>query len=98
MVDIAKRIGYTVVYNKTQLQNLDISNVSKVLGVFAYDDTYNDVSENDLYDRGIGAGMTSMGTCNEVCRLYEPYAPTLDEMVEFGINFLDETSEKGFLL
>jgi alkaline phosphatase len=98
MIDIAKRLGYTVVYNKTQLQNLDISNVSKVLGIFAYDDTYNDVSENDLYDRGIGAGMTSIGTCNEVCRLYEPYAPTFDEMVKFGINFLDVHSEKGFLL
>jgi alkaline phosphatase len=98
MIDIAKRLGYTVVYNKTQLQNLDISNVNKVLGIFAYDDTYNDVSENDLYDRGIGAGMTSIGTCNEVCRLYEPYAPTFDEMVKFGINFLDKHSEKGFLL
>jgi alkaline phosphatase len=98
MIDIAKRLGYTVVYNKTQLQNIDVSNVSKVLGIFAYDDTYNDVSENDLYDRGIGAGMTSIGTCNEVCRLYEPYAPTFDEMVKFGINFLDKHSEKGFLL
>jgi alkaline phosphatase len=98
MIDAAKTLGYTIVYNKTQLQNLNISNTSKVVGIFAYDDMYNDVSENELFKRGINAGINAMGICNEVCRLYEPYAPTFDEMVDFGIKFLDFHSKKGFLL
>ncbi|HYJ00773.1 MAG TPA: alkaline phosphatase [Nitrososphaeraceae archaeon] len=98
MIEAAKNLGYTVVYNKTQLQKLDISNVSKVLGIFAYEDTYNDVSENELFKRGINAGLNAIGICNEVCRLYEPYAPTFDEMIDFGIKFLDFHSKKGFLL
>jgi alkaline phosphatase len=98
MIEAAKNLGYTVVYNKTQLQDLNISNTSKVLGIFAYDDTYNDVSENELFKRGINAGINAIGICNEVCRLYEPYAPTFDEMVYFGIKFLDLHSTKGFLL
>jgi alkaline phosphatase len=98
MIEAAKNLGYTVVYNKTQLQDLNISNTSKVLGIFAYDDTYNDVSENELFKRGINAGINAIGICNEVCRLYEPYAPTFDEMVDFGIKFLDSHSSKGFFL
>jgi alkaline phosphatase len=98
MIEAAKNLGYTVVYNKTQLQDLNISNTSKVLGIFAYDDTYNDVSENELFKRGINAGINAIGICNEVCRLYEPYAPTFDEMVDFGIKFLDSHSPKGFFL
>jgi alkaline phosphatase len=98
MIEIAKSLGYTVIYNKTQLQNIDIPNVSKVLGIFAYEDTYNDLSENELFERGINVGINSIGKCDEVCRLYEPYAPTFDEMVDFGINFLNYHSKKGFLL
>lgn len=98
MIEIAKNLGYTVVYNKTQLQTLDISNVSKVLGIFAYEDTYNDVSENELFKRGINLGIYSIGNCDKVCRLYEPYAPTFDEMMDFGINFLISHSKRGFLL
>ncbi len=69
------------------------------MGIFAYDDAYNDILENDLYERGIKAGITYVGNCDEVCRLYEPYAPTFDEMVIIGIKFLDSRSnDKEFLL
>jgi alkaline phosphatase len=98
LIEIAKNLGYTVVYNKSQLENIDIPNVFKVLGIFAYEDTYNDVSEKELFDRGINVGIHSIGNCDKVCRLYEPYAPTFDEMVDFGINFLNSHSKKGFLL
>jgi alkaline phosphatase len=99
MIDVAKSLGYTVVYNRTQLENLDIANVDKVLGIFAYDDTYNDMSENQLFDLGVNVGLNgSLGECDDVCRLYEPQAPSFDQMVDFGINFLNTHSDIGFIL
>jgi alkaline phosphatase len=98
MIEAARSLGYTVVFNKTQLASLNMTQVDKVLGIFAYHDTYNDRSERELFDLGINVGVSEMGECEDVCRLYEPYAPTFDEMVKFGIEFLDFHSEKGFVL
>jgi alkaline phosphatase len=97
VIDVAKDMGYTVVYNKSQLDNINPLTVNKVLGIFAYDDSYNDISENELFNLG-NPGISSIGECDDVCRLYEPYAPTFDEMVQFGIDFLDTHSDKGFIL
>jgi glycerophosphoryl diester phosphodiesterase len=99
MIDVAESLGYTVIYNRTQMENLDVTTVDKVLGIFAYDDTYNDMSENQLFDLGINVGLNgSLGECDQVCRLYEPQAPSFDQMVDFGISFLDAHSDKGFVL
>ena len=77
---------------------MDITQVDKVLGIFAYDDTYNDISESELYELGVDVGISQVSKCDDNCRLYEPYAPTYDEMVQFGINFLNLHSDKGFFL
>lgn len=98
-IEVAQSLGYTIVYNRTQLEDLDIAHVDKVLGIFAYDDTYNDMSENQLFDHGVSVGLNgSLGECDEVCRLYEPQAPSFDQMVDFGIRFLNTHSDKGFVL
>jgi alkaline phosphatase len=98
MIEVARDLGYTVVFNETQLADLDMTRVDKVLGIFAYDDTYNDMSERELFDLGNNTGIAEMGECDDVCRLYEPYAPTFDEMVKFGTEFLNLHSEKGFVM
>jgi alkaline phosphatase len=98
MIEVARDLGYTVVFNETQLADLNMTQVDKVLGIFAYDDTYNDISERELFDLGVNVGISEVGECDDVCRLYEPYAPTFDEMVQFGIDFLDLHSDRGFVL
>jgi alkaline phosphatase len=98
MIDTAKSLGYTIVFNRTQLENIDITKTKKILGIFAYEDTYNDMSENELFDLGVNVGISSIGECDDVCQLYEPQAPTFDEMVDFGIEFLNHHSNKGFVL
>jgi alkaline phosphatase len=98
MIEVARNLGYTVVFNKTELADLNMTQVNKVLGIFAYDDTYNDISERELFDLGVNVGISEVGECDDVCRLYEPYAPTFDEMVKFGIDFLDLHSDRGFIL
>jgi alkaline phosphatase len=99
MIEEARGLGYTVVFNETQLTDLNMTHVDKVLGIFAYDNTYNDMSERELFDDlGMGIGISEKGECDDVCRLYEPYAPTFDEMVKFGTEFLNLHSQKGFVL
>ncbi|MDQ3838309.1 MAG: alkaline phosphatase [Thermoproteota archaeon] len=98
MIEVARNLGYTVVFNESQLADLKMTQVEKVLGIFAYDDTYNALSERKLFDLGDNVGISQVGECDDVCRLYEPYAPTFDEMVKFAIDFLDLHSDRGFVL
>ncbi|NJR62324.1 MAG: hypothetical protein HC769_28005 [Cyanobacteria bacterium CRU_2_1] len=53
LVEEAKALGYTVVYTLAELQNLS-DDTTKVLGIFAAEDTYNDTNEETLADRGLG--------------------------------------------
>lgn len=62
----AQARGYTVIYTRDELLNLDPS-VEKVIGIFAAEDTYNDRKEADLKEAGL--------------ETYDPAAPTFDEMV-----------------
>ncbi|MEM1369261.1 MAG: alkaline phosphatase [Cyanobacteria bacterium P01_H01_bin.15] len=52
LIEIAEGLGYTVVYNQDQLDALDPT-TELVLGIFAADDTYNDVPEAELVNRGL---------------------------------------------
>lgn len=52
LVEIATDLGYTIVYNQDQLDALDAT-TERVLGLFAADDTYNDVPEGELINQGL---------------------------------------------
>ncbi|MEM8503704.1 MAG: alkaline phosphatase [Cyanobacteria bacterium P01_D01_bin.1] len=52
LIEEAEALGYTVVYNREQLESLP-SDTEKVLGIFAADDTYNDVPEGALVEAGL---------------------------------------------
>ncbi len=52
LIEIAEDLGYTVVYNQEQLDALDPA-TENILGIFASDDTYNDVPEGELVNRGL---------------------------------------------
>ncbi len=79
----AKSQGYTVVYTGKQLQQLDLSRVDKLLGVFAAEHTFNDRTEEELEAA--------------VLPLYLPEAPPLEEMISAALEILTK-NPKGFLL
>ena len=51
LIEEAQEMGYTVVYTLEELQNLPVD-TEKVLGIFAAEDTYNDISEAALKEQG----------------------------------------------
>ena len=52
LIQEAEEMGYRVVYTLEELQNLP-ADTEKVLGVFAAEDTYNDVPEGALQEEGL---------------------------------------------
>ena len=82
LIERAKELGYEVVYSRSELSVLDPS-TEKVLGVFAGYHTFNDYSEEDLQA--------------DELPLYKATAPTVAEMTDFALRFL-EAREQRFLL
>lgn len=52
LIEEAEEMGYTVIYTLEELQNLS-ADTEKVLGIFAAEDTYNDVPEGALVEQGL---------------------------------------------
>ncbi|MGL5880438.1 MAG: alkaline phosphatase [Xenococcaceae cyanobacterium] len=82
LVERAKQLGYTVIYDRTELQNLP-PDATKVLGIFASEDTYNDEPEERLKEKGLP--------------LYKPDAPTVAEMLEVSTKILSN-NPNGFMI
>ncbi|MEA5579639.1 alkaline phosphatase [Anabaena sp. UHCC 0451] len=82
LVEIARKKGYTVVYNRDELLKLP-TNTKKVLGIFAADDTYNDETEENLKKRNLP--------------LYVSTAPTVAEQLDVTLKILSQTG-KNFLI
>lgn len=83
LIEEARAAGYTVVYDRAQLQALDLVAVERLLGVFAESNTFNDVSEEKLAARNLP--------------LYKPDAPSYAEMIDAALAILSR-KEQGFLL
>ncbi|MBE9061313.1 alkaline phosphatase [cf. Phormidesmis sp. LEGE 11477] len=87
LIELAESLGYTVVYTKAELDAVasDLS-VTKVLGIFANEDTFNDTI------RTLGGGRTPDGglpgfdenLVNTDTPPYVPSAPTVGEMLAAG--------------
>ncbi|MBK1986445.1 alkaline phosphatase [Sphaerospermopsis aphanizomenoides BCCUSP55] len=82
LVEIAKKKGYTVVYNRDELLQLP-TNTQKVLGIFAADDTYNDDTEENLKKQNLP--------------LYVSTAPTVAEQLDVTLKILSQ-KRKNFLI
>lgn len=78
----AKENGYKVVYSKEEMNRLS-KTVEKVLGVFAYEDTYND----EVYEEQVRKNLPH----------YIPSAPSIAEMTKWALEFLKKKN-KNFLL
>ncbi len=83
LIKKAKQRGYIVIYNKRQLQELP-RHASKVLGVFAASHTFNALSEESLREKGLP--------------LYNPSAPSFNEMVKAAVEILSHGGKRFFLV
>lgn len=86
LIELAESLGYTVVYTKEQLQAVaDDPSVTKVLGIFANEDTFNDnipTPEGNL--RGVEENLLATNT-----PAYVPTAPTVGEMLKAAQTILE---------
>lgn len=85
--------GYHVIYTRQELLDLP-PNVTRVLGLFAAHDTYNDNNDeaNPRYQ------YTEEQLRAEGLTDYNPNAPTFAQMMEAAIKILSQNRAKGFYL
>ncbi len=83
LIEESKKRGYSVVYTKEQLLNLP-KGIKKLLGVFAFNHTFNDKSEEELLDAGL--------------ENFNPNAPTIAEMARTAIEILSQNNQRFFLV
>jgi len=84
LVEEAESAGYTVVYDAQELAALDLSQVDKLLGVFASGHTFNDQTEekNRFDDK----------------KAYEEGAPTVAQMASAALAVLSRSGDGFFLV
>ncbi|MFQ3588496.1 MAG: alkaline phosphatase [Fimbriimonadaceae bacterium] len=83
LIDEFRRAGYTVVYTRDELLRLP-RNTIRLLGLFAADDTFNDLGEEELKERGLEP--------------YPAQAPTTAEMTEAALRVLENTGRRFLLV
>ena len=83
LIQIAQQEGYHIIYTLKELKHIP-STAQKVLGIFAYQNTYNDKDETTLKQKNLKA--------------YNPKAPSIQEMSKYALEFLSRDKNKGFFL
>jgi glycerophosphoryl diester phosphodiesterase len=86
LIEEAEEMGYEVVYNLEQLQGLS-EDTSKVLGIFAAEDTYNDTTESANAE----AGLDNYGQPGN------ENPPTVAQMLQAALPILNRDSD-GFMV
>ncbi|MBE7380163.1 MAG: alkaline phosphatase [Leptolyngbya sp. SIO1E4] len=86
LIELAESLGYTVVYTEDQLQAVAADpSITKVLGIFANEDTFNDtIRTPDGGLRGFDENLAGTDTPP-----YVPSAPTVGEMLEAAQTILE---------
>ena len=82
LIERAKELGYTMVYNREEMIDLNAGSVERLLGVFAHDDTYNDQS----HERNVIEGLPH----------YVESAPTVAEMTEVALSIVSRDKDGFF--
>lgn len=86
LIELAAERGYTIVYIRDELRALSPTSpeATKVLGIFASSNTFNDRKEEDL-----AASKLPM---------YAPDAPTIGEMTDFALKRLSRDGQRFLLV
>ena len=98
LIEEAEDMGYTVIFTREQLLNIDPAETDKLLGIFAARDTYNDTFEDDLRGQGFedaDGNLIYYGQPGEPDN--NPNPPTVAEMTEAALSILSQ-DEDGFML
>ncbi|AFZ45597.1 Alkaline phosphatase [Halothece sp. PCC 7418] len=101
LITEAEALGYEVVYTREQLEALP-PDTERVLGIFAAEDTYNDLTEQELKDAGLvdeslppSEQLITYGQPNQ----NNPDPVTVGEMMEFTLGLDKFTqAEDGFFI
>ncbi|NBD14774.1 MAG: alkaline phosphatase [Cyanobacteria bacterium] len=101
LIEEAQDMGYEVVYTREQLEALP-SDAEKVLGIFAAEDTYNDLTEQQLKDAGLfdeslplSEQLITYGQPDQ----NNPNPPTVGEMMKATLGLDKFTqAEDGFFI
>ena len=83
LLNEAEELGYKVILTREELLNLP-SETEKVLGVFAAQNTFNDLEEEKLKDLGLS--------------YYNDSAPTLPQMTEVALRVLNAKNKDFFIV
>lgn len=83
LIEVAKNLGYTIIYTREQLVNLN-DDVKKLLGIFSEGHTFNDKTEEEL--------------ANENLTNYKSNTPTLAEMTDAAIKILSKNNQQFILV
>ena len=83
LIQQAEKHGYLVIYSLEELKNIPKS-AKKVLGVFAYENTYNDKTEKLLKQKEL--------------KPYNEQAPTIAQMSKYALEFLSRNDKNFFLI
>lgn len=96
LIEEAEDLGYTVVYTREQLENLS-ADTERVLGIFAAEDTYNDVPEGVLIENGFVDENGELITYGQPG--VNPNPPTVAEMLEATLSLdLFSQEDEGFMI
>jgi glycerophosphoryl diester phosphodiesterase len=95
LIKEAEEMGYTVVYTLEELQSLP-ADTEKVLGIFAAEDTYNDLPEEALKQEGF---VDAEGNLISYGQPGNENPPTVAQMLEatLGLNIFSQ-NEKGMFV
>ncbi|MGV2830093.1 alkaline phosphatase [Myxosarcina sp. GI1(2024)] len=96
LIEEAKEMGYTIVYNRDELENLP-PDTKKVIGIFAAEDTYNDTDEASLKEEGF---VNDDGSLMLYGQEGNPNPPSVDEMLEatLGLDVFQNNEEGVFVV
>jgi alkaline phosphatase len=83
LIELAEELGYTVIYTRQELQALP-AETERVLGIFSAYHTFNDETEESLRALGLP--------------LYDPGAPTIQEMTETVLRLLEARGDRFLLV
>ncbi len=104
LIEEAEALGYEVVFTREQLEALP-ADTERVLGIFAADDTYNDLTEQELKDQGffdpslpLSEQLITYGQDPDGDGVFTD-PPTVGEMMEFTLGLDKFTqAEDGFFI
>ena len=96
LIEEAEAAGYTVVFTREQLLEVDTANTDRLLGIFGAEDTYNDTFEDNLRDRGLVDANGNLIFYGQPP--LNPNPPRIAEMLEVALPILDRDPDGFFVV